>query len=128
LRVENLGKMSFLRNLALKKKRRVLRNRKKLRSGCLFKNRVRVSVFRSLKFFYAQAIDDSRGITVIGMSSKELVGSGNKKEVSRKMGMIFSKKLFDNGISEIVFDRGAYLYHGRVKEFADGLRDGGLSF
>ena len=120
--------MSLLKNLALKKKRRVLRNRKNISSKCLSGERIRISVFRSLKYFYVQAINDFKQVTVLGMSSKSISKTDSKKCISRKMGLVFSKKLCDVGINKVVFDRGAYLYHGRVKEFADGLREGGLSF
>ena len=119
--------MSLLKNIALRRKRRAFRNRSKIAGKCLNK-KIRVSVFRSLKYFYAQAIDDSSNSTMFGMCSKNLGILGNKKNVSKEMGILFSKKLQNNNVKEIVFDRGFYLYHGRVREFADGLRAGGLSF
>jgi large subunit ribosomal protein L18 len=120
--------MSLLRNLALNRKRRTLRNRKRILSKSLSGERIRISVCRTLKHFYAQAIDDSKSITILGMSSNKINNVVGKKNVSKEMGLVFSKILSEKGISKIVFDRGSYLYHGRIAEFANGLREGGLSF
>jgi large subunit ribosomal protein L18 len=92
--------------------------------------RPRLNVFRSLKNTYAQLIDDTAGVTLVSASSKDKAfeGSGGNKEAARKVGMILAKNALEKGISEVVFDRGGYLYHGRVKELADGAREGGLKF
>ena len=82
--------------------------------------RPRLNVFRSAKHIYAQVIDDVKGVTLVS-------ASGNK-EAARKVGMTVAKRALEHGISEVVFDRGGYLYHGRVKELADGAREGGLKF
>lgn len=88
----------------------------------------RLSVFRSNKEIYAQIIDDVNGVTLASYSSKQLKDKGNKVEISSKVGAEIAKLASDKGISTIVFDRGGYLYHGRVKALADGAREGGLKF
>jgi len=87
----------------------------------------RLNVFRSSKHIYAQIIDDVKGVTLCAASSmdKAFEGNGGNKEGARKVGeMIAAEK----GISEVVFDRGGYVYHGRVQELAEGAREGGLKF
>lgn len=89
-------------------------------------SRPRLSVFRSSKHIYAQIIDDSAGITLLSESdSKE---SGTKKEKAYKIGKKLAQKTFKKKVSQVVFDRGGFLYHGRVKELAKGAREGGLKF
>lgn len=90
--------------------------------------RPRLSVFRSNKFIYAQLIDDVAGNTLAESNSRFLAVSGNKVEQSKSVGEDLAKKASAAGISEVVFDRGGYLYHGRVKALADGAREGGLKF
>jgi large subunit ribosomal protein L18 len=95
--------------------------------------RPRLNVFRSSKNIYAQVIDDLSGQTLVAASSldpqlrSELSVSGNK-EAARKVGALLARKAIDQGIKDVVFDRGGYLYHGRVKELAEGAREGGLNF
>ena len=88
--------------------------------------RPRLSVFRSAKHIYAQIIDDVNGVTLASASSMEkgFEGFGGNKEAARKVGEAALAK----GISEVVFDRSGYIYHGRVKELAEGAREGGLKF
>ena len=90
----------------------------------------RLNVFRSTKNIYAQIIDDVKGVTLVAASSldKEFNGNGGNKEAARKVGEMIAKRALDKGISEVVFDRGGYIYHGRVKELAEGAREGGLKF
>ncbi len=90
----------------------------------------RLCVFRSNSNIYAQIIDDVAGKTLVSASSldKDFEGSGSNKEAAKKVGLAVAKKALDNGIETVVFDRGGYLYHGRVKELADGAREGGLKF
>jgi len=90
----------------------------------------RLNVFRSLNHIYAQIIDDEKGVTLAAASSmdKEFDGQGGNKEAAKMVGLSIAKKAQDNGISEVVFDRGGYLYHGRIKELAEGAREGGLKF
>ncbi len=90
----------------------------------------RLNVFRSAKHIYAQLIDDVNGITLAAASSleKDFEGSGGNTEGAHKVGLLIAKHAVEKGISEVVFDRGGYLYHGRVKELAEGAREGGLKF
>ena len=90
----------------------------------------RLNVFRSSKHIYAQIIDDVKGVTLCSASSmaKDFEGNGGNKEGARKVGEMIAKAAADKGIENVVFDRGGYLYHGRVKELADGAREGGLKF
>lgn len=97
--------------------------------------RPRVSVFRSNKFLYVQLIDDEKQKTLLGLSDKQLADKTSKgKEGSKKvaqakeLGVIFAKKIRDKKITHIVFDRGRYTYHGKIKAVAEGLREGGVIF
>ena len=86
----------------------------------------RLNVFRSTNNIYAQLIDDVQGVTLAAASTldKEIAGNGGNK----KVGALIAKRAADKGITEVVFDRGGYIYHGRVKELAEGAREGGLKF
>ena len=90
----------------------------------------RLNVFRSTKNIYAQIIDDVKGVTLVAASSldKEFNGNGGNKEAAKKVGALIAKRAAEKGISEVVFDRGGYIFHGRVKELAEGAREGGLKF
>jgi len=92
--------------------------------------RPRLSVFRSGTNIYAQIIDDVAGVTLASASSVEkgFDGSGSNKEGARKVGKIAAERALKKGIEEVVFDRGGYIYHGRVQELAEGAREGGLKF
>ena len=91
--------------------------------------RPRLSVFRSEKNIYAQIIDDVAGNTLVAASSVEKdFGPGSNKEAARKVGKLVAERAVAKGIEEVVFDRGGYIYHGRVKELAEGAREGGLKF
>ena len=94
--------------------------------------RPRLSVFRSLNHLYAQIIDDRAGRTLLGIStrSKEFKGAKDAGNVqgAHELGKLAAKKALEKKIMEVVFDRGGFLYHGRVKAFADGAREGGLKF
>jgi len=90
----------------------------------------RLSVFRSNRYIYAQLIDDEVGKTVASASSNEV---GNKKkmtknELAKLVGGLIAKKALENKIKSVIFDRGSYRYHGRVKNIAEGAREGGLKF
>ena len=89
--------------------------------------RPRMSVFRSNKGIYVQIIDDIAGNTLVASSSKGLEG-GTKTEVAAKVGADIAKKAMDKGITQVVFDRNGYLFHGRVKSLADAAREAGLKF
>ncbi len=92
-------------------------------------DRPRLSVFRSNKQIYAQVIDDARGHTVASASSIEGdAGDAKKTQVANEVGAVVAKRALENGVTEVVFDRGGYKYHGRVKALADGARAGGLKF
>ena len=90
----------------------------------------RLCVYRSAKNIYAQIIDDVNGKTLAAASSldKEFEGYGGNKEAAKKVGAAVAEAAKKAGIEEVVFDRGGYLYHGRVKELADGAREAGLKF
>ena len=93
--------------------------------------RPRLSVFRSNKQIYAQLIDDVQGTTIVaaGSSDKTIVkAEGTKSEKAALVGKLVAEKALAAGISEVVFDRNGYLYHGRVKQLADAAREGGLKF
>ena len=90
----------------------------------------RLNVFRSSKNIYAQIIDDVKGVTLAAASTldKDFAGNGGNKEAARKVGEMIAKRAAEKGIEQVVFDRGGYIFHGRVKELADGAREGGLKF
>ena len=113
----------------LKLKKRLTQKRKaRVRGRIVGDSSVpRVSIFRSNKYFYAQAIDDSRGFTLASVDGKKL-GLKNNKEDVKKLAQSFAKSLKDAGISKIVFDRNGYLYHGVVASFAETLRENGIVF
>jgi len=87
----------------------------------------RLSVFKSNKAIYAQIIDDEKGHTIVAASSKEL-GNGVNIETAKEVGKKLAEKAGASGVENVVFDRGGYVYHGRVKALADGAREGGLKF
>ena len=90
----------------------------------------RLNVFRSLSHMYAQIIDDTTGNTIVAANSTEkgFEGNGGNKEAAKKVGLMIAERAKEKGITEVVFDRGGYVYHGRVKELAEGAREGGLQF
>jgi large subunit ribosomal protein L18 len=95
--------------------------------------RKRLSVFRSSKHIYAQVIDDDKGVTIASASSiekpmREGKKTGANKEAAKAVGKLVAERAIEKGVKEVVFDRGGYLYHGRVKALADAAREGGLSF
>lgn len=91
--------------------------------------RPRLSVFRSNKEIYAQIIDDVNGTTLVAASSREAgITKGNKSETAASVGKLIAEKALKAGIDTISFDRGGYLYHGRVKSLAEGAREAGLKF
>ncbi|MPM28044.1 50S ribosomal protein L18 [bioreactor metagenome] len=92
--------------------------------------RPRLNVFRSETNIYAQLIDDSAGVTLVSASSldKGFEGTGSNCEAAKKVGLALAQRAKDKSIGSVVFDRGGYLYHGRVKALAEGAREGGLEF
>lgn len=93
--------------------------------------RPRLAVFRSEKNIYAQLIDDVAGNTIAAASTKDKdfsIKVGSNKEAAKLVGEIIGKKAIEKGIKEVVFDRGGFVYHGRVQELAEGARTAGLEF
>ena len=90
----------------------------------------RLCVYRSNAHILAQVIDDVAGVTLASASTheKDFEGNGGNKEAAKKVGLMIAERAAAKGITEVVFDRGGYLYHGRVSELADGAREGGLKF
>jgi large subunit ribosomal protein L18 len=109
-------------------KRRAQRNRTRLRQ--LANGRPRLSVFRSSKNIYAQVIDDERGVTLAAASSLEggEKAKGSDKEAAARVGALVAQRAIEKGVKDVVFDRGGYIYHGRVKALADAAREAGLNF
>lgn len=109
------------------KQRRKVRVRAKIFGT---KDKPRLSVFKSNRYIFAQVINDEIGETLVGVSEKELSvkEKPNKTERARELGVAIAKKAMDKKIKSVVFDRGSYLYHGRIKALAEGAREGGLKF
>ncbi len=110
------------------RKRRHDRVRKKI-SGTTA--RPRLNVYRSLKNIYAQIIDDTKGVTLVAASSLDeslKANYGGNKDAAKAVGKLLAEKAVAAGITEVVFDRSGYLYHGRIQELAEGAREGGLKF
>ena len=108
--------------------RRAQRNRIRLRK--LANGRPRLSIFRSDKNIYAQVIDDTGGVTVAQASSLEggKGAKGSDKDAAAKVGKLVAERALEKGVKDVVFDRGRYIYHGRVKALADAAREAGLNF
>lgn len=107
------------------RKRIHMRVRKKIKGTA---ERPRLNVYRSNRYIYAQLIDDTNGHTLTSASSyeKDFDQSGSKIERGKRVGVLIAERAKAKGIESVVFDRGGYLYHGRVKALADGAREGGL--
>jgi len=116
---------------ARRKRERRKRAHQRLRGT---QERPRLAVFKSLRFVYAQLIDDDSGRTLAQASSQEtsvskgLEGSGKTKVAARRVGEAIAERALEAGIQQVVFDRGGYIYHGRVREVAEGARAKGLQF
>ena len=108
--------------------KRAQRTRIRLRK--LANGRPRLSVFRSSKNIYAQVIDDERGVTLAAASSLEGEGKtkGSDKDAAARVGALVAQRAIEKGVKDVIFDRGGYLYHGRVKALADAAREAGLNF
>lgn len=116
-------------NKKASRRRRIRYNIRKKIAGTAQKPRL--SVFRSNTDIYVQLIDDNSGLTLAAASSKDKdikAQAGTKSEKSKLVGLAVARKATELGLTEVVFDRGGYLYHGRVKNVADGAREGGLAF
>jgi large subunit ribosomal protein L18 len=111
--------------------RRVARVRRQIKARAYGKPRL--SVFRSSKQIYAQIIDDTKGVTLVSASSlekdqREALKTGATTEAAKVIGKLVAERAVQAGIESVVFDRGGYMYHGRVKALADGAREAGLKF
>lgn len=116
--------------MAVSKKDRVRAKRRGLRVSGKLKTGVmpRITVFRSLKHIYGQVIDDVARSTIASCASCHVkVDSGDKKAVARAVGKELAKRAKEMGVSQVVFDRGRYKYHGRLQAFAEGVREGGIT-
>ncbi len=120
----------------MKIKKKQLRKRRHLRIKAKIKGtlqRPRLSVFRSLNHIYAQLIDDEAGRTLVAVSDRNIKDSsgktkGTKTEIAKKVGLLLAEKAKQHKITKVVFDRGGFKYHGRIKAVAEGAREGGLQF
>ncbi len=111
------------------------RRKRRLRIGLRRKavGRPRLSIFRSSKHIYAQVIDDAKGVTVAAASSLDVdlkgkIKTGANVGAAKEVGRLVAERAIKAGVKEVVFDRGGYLFHGRIKALADAAREGGLSF
>ncbi len=116
-----------------KNQERVVRHKRVRRKVVGSSDKPRLSVYRSLSQIYAQIIDDSKGVTIAFASTidpevKGLISGKNKSEQAGIVGQTVAKRAIEKGVSEVVFDRGGYIYIGRVQALADGAREAGLKF
>jgi large subunit ribosomal protein L18 len=116
--------MSVERKIKQRSMRRALRVRKRFATS----EKPRIAVFRSLKHIYAQIIDDKAAQTLVSCSSAELKGvSGDKKAIAEAVGKELAARALKKGIQVVAFDRGSFLFHGRIKALAHGIQEGGLT-
>ncbi len=112
--------------------RRLRRHRRVRRKVSGTQERPRLVVYRSLKNIEAQIVDDVQGVTLLGISTRSAdvrsTDELSKSERGKLAGKVLAERAKEKGITKVVFDRGGYLYHGRVKAFAEGAREGGLEF
>lgn len=116
-----------------KNQERLVRHKRVRRKVSGSSERPRLSVYRSLSQIYAQVIDDAKGVTIASASTldpevKGLLNGKSKSEQAKIVGQTIAKRAIDKGINEVVFDRGGYIYIGRVQALADGAREAGLKF
>ena len=109
----------------IQKLKRAKRIRKKIRGT---KGIPRLTVFRSNRYIYAQLIDDTAGKTLLGVSPDEHPLQGKPIEKAKQVGLALAKLALTHKIKQVIFDKGSYAYHGRVKSLAEGAREGGLQF
>lgn len=107
--------------------RRRMRTRNRLKTR-VDRGRLRLTVFRSSKYIYAQIIDEKAGRTVAEANSRSLASEGKKVDQAKAVGQALAERAKAQGVTKVVFDRGSYRYHGRVKALAEGAREGGLEF
>jgi len=118
-------------NKEIKKEKRIRRHKRVRAKIQGVKSQPRLCVFRSIKHIYAQLIDDQNNITLLTVSDLSLKDKKNKKnkqKIAFEVGGLVAEKAKEKGIEKVVFDRGGYKYHGRVKSLAEGARKGGLNF
>ncbi|MBU6234938.1 MAG: 50S ribosomal protein L18 [Alphaproteobacteria bacterium] len=111
--------------------RRTFRNRNKVRGNALKGGRPRLNVYRSANNIYAQVIDDTKGVTLAAASTAEKdakVKVGGNVAAASAVGKLIAERAKKAGVTKVVFDRGSYIYHGRVKALAEAAREGGLEF
>ena len=111
--------------------RRTFRNRNKIRANALKTGRPRLNVFRSANNIYAQVIDDTKGVTLAAASTAEealKAKKGGNVEAASAVGKLVAERAKKAGVKQVIFDRGSYIYHGRVKALAEAAREGGLEF
>ena len=111
------------RDTHLRRAQRVRSRLKQVSSG-----RPRLTVFRSSKNIYAQVIDDSQGVTLAAASTLEGERKGSDKDSAALIGKLIAERAIEKGVKDVVFDRGGYIYHGRIKALADAAREAGLNF
>ena len=113
--------------------RRIARHQRVRKNVNGSSERPRMSVYRSLHHTYAQVIDDKKGVTLVSASSLEMsvknkLTDKSKKEIASLVGSLIAERAMGNGLKDVIFDRGGYKYHGRVKAVAEAARKGGLTF
>lgn len=111
-----------------KLEKRQIRHRRVRRAIAGTAEQPRLAVFRSLSHIYAQVIDDTKGITLVSVSDMKVEGRGKKGEKAYEVGKKIAESAIKKGIKTVVFDRGGFVYHGRVAKVAEGAREGGLQF
>jgi large subunit ribosomal protein L18 len=111
------------RDIMRRRSQRVRTRLKAVSSG-----RPRLSVFRSSKNIYAQVIDDAQGVTLVAASTLEAEDKGSNKDAAARVGKLIAERAIEKGVKQVVFDRGGYIYHGRIKALADAAREAGLNF
>ena len=115
-------------NISLKFKKRIIRHKRVRSVVSGTAERPRLSVFRANRHIYAQLIDDAQGVTLAAASSKEVKAKDKKTGISAQVGLLIAEKAKKKDITKVVFDRGGFAYHGRVKALAEAAREGGLQF
>jgi large subunit ribosomal protein L18 len=114
--------------MSLKETKRIRRHKRIRARVTGIAARPRLCVFRSGNHIYAQLIDDAKAKTLVSASSLKMKGKKNKTEEAKEVGMTIAKFALEKKIEKVVFDRGGFQYHGRIKALADGAREGGLKF
>jgi large subunit ribosomal protein L18 len=113
--------------IEIKKERRIRRRFRSKKKITGTESRPRLVVYRSNLYLYAQIVDDTKGFTILGYSTKKLGRPCNVK-IAEKFGEEFGKVLVEKGIQKVIFDRNGFLYHGKIKAFADAVRKAGIIF